>query len=574
VSRSALGPSTQKRCLIYTRKSSEEGLEQNFNSLHAQREACEAFIKSQSGEGWILSRMHYDDGGCSGGNTDRPALGRLLDEIKQGNADIVVVYKVDRLSRSLADFVRLIDLFDKHDVSFVSVTQQFNTSSSMGRLTLNVLLSFAQFEREVTSERIRDKIAASKKKGLWMGGRVSLGYDANDKRLCVNDSEAETVQHIYHRYLALGCVRKLKAELDNAAYVSKTCSDVPPNRVGKRFSRGALYTILKNPLYVGKIRHRDQLHDGQHDPIVEHSMWEAVQRRFERSGDKKMLRTAAKNPSLLAGLIFDDKGNPMSATHSTKSNRRCRYYISQAVLQFREADAGSVQRIAAESLEATIIGKLMDLLRSGNELLAAVGPCKVSGLRKQQLVSQAKTLAGQWDRLTPHEQITHLKQFVRRVIVGRTELRVSLSRQALVALLLEDPPFTDDEARAANDAYGITIPVNLKRCGIEMKLIVPNGVQPKAHPITIGALQEAVRKALLWNQALVTGQAASLRELATQEQVTPSYIGTLIKLAFLAPDIIEAIVRREVPVELSLDRLKKGFPLDWEAQRKTLGFSG
>jgi len=448
-----------------------------------------------------------------------------------------------------------------------------DTSSSMGRLTLNVLLSFAQFEREVTSERIRDKIAASKKKGLWMGGRVPLGYNANDKRLCVNNSEAETVRHIYQRYLALGCVRKLKAELDSAAYVSKTCSGVDPTPSGKPFSRGALYTILKNPLYVGKIRHRDQVHDGQHDAIVEHSVWQAVQRRIERSGNRKAFRTAAKNPSLLAGLIFDDKGNPMSATHSTKSNRRCRYYISQAMLQFRETEAGSVQRIAAESLEATIIRKLMDLLRTGNELLSAVGPCKVSGLRKQQLVSQAKTLAGQWDRLTPHEQITHLKHFVRRVIVGRTELRVTLSRWALVALLLEDVPFTDEKAHA-DDTYNITIPVNLKRCGIEMKLIVPNGEQPKAHPITIGALQEAVRKALLWNQALVTGEVASMRELATQEHVTPSYIGTLIKLAFLAPDIIEAIAHGEVPIELSLDRLKKGFPLDWEAQRKTLGFSG
>jgi hypothetical protein len=365
--------------------------------------------------------------------------------------------------------VRLIDLFDKHDVSFVSVTQQFNTSSSMGRLTLNVLLSFAQFEREVTSERIRDKIAASKKKGLWMGGRVPLGYDANDKRLCVNDSEAETVRHIYQRYLALGCVRKLKAELDNAAYVSKTCASVDPTLGGKPFSRGALYTILKNPLYVGKIRHRDQVHDGQHDPIVEHdgqhdpfvehSVWEEVQRRIERSGNRKAFRTAAKSPSLLAGLIFDDKGNPMSATHSTKSNRRCRYYVSQAVLQFREHEAGSVQRIAAESLEATIVGKLMDLLRSGNELLSVMEPCHVSGLRKQQLVSQAKTLSGQWDRLTPHEQITHLKQFVRRVSIGRTELRVTLSRWALVAVLLEDVPFTDNEARAADDAYDITIPV-------------------------------------------------------------------------------------------------------------------
>ena len=263
----------------------------------------------------------------------------------------------------------------------------------------------------------------------------------------------------------------------------------------------------------------------------------------------------------------------MSATHSTKSNRRCRYYISQAMLQFRQTEAGNVQRIAAEPLEATVVERVMDLLRSGNELLSVVEPCHVSGLRKQQLMSQAKTLADQWDRFTPHEQITHLRHFVRRVIVGRTELRVTVSRRALVALLLEDVPFSDDNPHA-DDAYDIRIPVSLKRCGIEMKLIVPNGDQLSAHPITIRALRVAVRKALLWNQSLVTGEVASMRELATRERVAPSYIGTLIKLAFLAPDIIEAIVRGEVPVELSLYRLKKGFPLNWAAQRITLGFSG
>ena len=246
-----MASSKHRHCAIYTRKSSEEGLEQAFNSLDAQREACEAYIKSQQHEGWKTLSRHYDDGGFSGGNTERPGLAQLLEDIKAGRVDVIVVYKVDRLSRSLADFVRLIELFDHHDVSFVSVTQQFNTSSSMGRLTLNVLLSFAQFEREVTGERIRDKIKASKQKGMWMGGVVPLGYDVIDKNLVVNEQEARTVRHIYNRYLALGCVRRLKEELDAKGYISKVRATEGVHAGGRPFSRGALYTLLKNPLYTG-----------------------------------------------------------------------------------------------------------------------------------------------------------------------------------------------------------------------------------------------------------------------------------------------------------------------------------
>ena len=252
------------RCAIYTRKSTEEGLDQAFNSLDAQREACEAFAKSQAHEGWQVLPEHYDDGGFSGGTMERPALARLLAEIESEQIDVVIVYKVDRLSRSLADFVRLIDLFDKTEVSFVSVTQQFNTSTSMGRLTLNVLLSFAQFEREVTSERIRDKIAASKKKGMWMGGLVPLGYDRVEKQLVVNEDEADIVRHIYKRYLKLKCVRELKVELDREGHLSKPRPEHHKSTGRKSFSRGALYTVLKNPVYIGKVHHKGELHDGKH----------------------------------------------------------------------------------------------------------------------------------------------------------------------------------------------------------------------------------------------------------------------------------------------------------------------
>jgi DNA invertase Pin-like site-specific DNA recombinase len=270
-----------RRSAVYTRKSSEEGLEQNFNSLHAQREACEAFIKSQAGEGWRLIKTAYDDGGLSGGNMERPALQQLLTDIHRGLVDVVVVYKVDRLTRSLADFAKMVEVFDARGVSFVAVTQQFNTTTSMGRLTLNVLLSFAQFEREVTGERIRDKIAASKHKGMWMGGVVALGYDVRERRLVVNQDEAATVRHIFQRYLELGSVRLLKDDLDRSGMVSKIrVSKIGAQSGGCAFSRGALYELLSNPIYVGEIRHKTDRHPGQHEPIVGRELWEKAQQKL------------------------------------------------------------------------------------------------------------------------------------------------------------------------------------------------------------------------------------------------------------------------------------------------------
>src|SRR5271163_228570 len=310
----------RRRCAIYTRKSSEEGLEQEFNSLAAQREACEAFICSQRHEGWVLARNHYDDGGFSGGNLERPALQRLLDDIRVGRIDIVVVYKVDRLTRSLADFARLVELFDAQSVSFVSVTQQFNTTSSMGRLTLNVLLSFAQFEREVTGERIRDKIAASKKKGMWMGGNVPLGYDANERTLVINPAEAETVRRIFVLYRELGCVRRVKEEADRLGLRTK-CSTTAngTERNGKPFSRGHLYGLLANPIYTGRIAHKGRLYPGQHPALIDDETWTAVQRQLAAHAHDHRRSAKAAEPSLLAGLLVDARG--AGSRHPTQSGR-------------------------------------------------------------------------------------------------------------------------------------------------------------------------------------------------------------------------------------------------------------
>src|SRR5215468_3655686 len=321
------------RCAIYTRKSSEEGLEQEFNSLQAQREACEAFITSQRHEGWVCLRAGYDDGGFSGATLDRPALQRLLADIAAGRVDIVVVYKIDRLTRSLADFAKIVEILDARDASFVSVTQQFNTTTSMGRLTLNVLLSFAQFEREVIGERIRDKIAASKKKGMWMSGVPPLGYRVQDRKLVIVDSEAELVRSIFRRYAELGSVRLLKAELDARGVKSKSWTSASGRLIGgKAFSRGALYLMLRNRTYRGEIVHKGQSHPGEHPPIIDQSLWDVVQMRLAGNTAERTSGIRTRQPSLLAGMLFDHDGNRMTPSYAVKKGTRYRYYVSRPLI--------------------------------------------------------------------------------------------------------------------------------------------------------------------------------------------------------------------------------------------------
>ncbi|MHB8285778.1 MAG: recombinase family protein, partial [Caulobacteraceae bacterium] len=329
------------RCAVYTRKSSEEGLEQAFNSLHAQRHACEAYIASQAGEGWAALPTEYDDGGISGGTMDRPALKRLLADIERGEVDVVVVYKVDRLTRSLSDFARIVDIFDAAGASFVSVTQAFNTTNSMGRLTLNVLLSFAQFEREVTGERIRDKIAMSKAKGMWMGGALSLGYDLCDRKLVINPAEAETVRLIFRRYLKLGSVNRLRAELEAQGVRSKAWTARNGQmRGGCIIGRGGLYHMLSNRLYLGEITHKSASYPGEHPAIIDAKLFEAVQRKLKVNAVMRGARATAKTTSPLTGLIFDAQGQPMSATFAYgKNGKLYRYYVAQALQQGTRASA-------------------------------------------------------------------------------------------------------------------------------------------------------------------------------------------------------------------------------------------
>jgi DNA invertase Pin-like site-specific DNA recombinase len=342
------------RCAIYTRKSTEHGLEQEFNSLDAQRESCEAYIKSQASHGWRALPQHYDDPAYSGGNLERPALKRLLREIQLGRIDVVVVYKIDRLTRSLADFAKVVETFDAHSVSFVAVTQQFNTTSSMGRLTLNILLSFAQFERELAAERVRDKVAASRRKGKWTGGTVPLGYGTKDKKLVINKGEAETVRTIFRLYRDLKSFSALVAELDRRKIVTKRRKvKIPKYQGGIPFTYGPLAYFLKNRTYLGEVHHGGKWFKGEHAAIVDRPLFDQVQEQLKRNVVKRRTKFS-ESGAMLMGKIFDDKGNRMSPTFSSKRGVRYRFYVSTA-LRGRKHDAGSVTRVSAPEIEALVV---------------------------------------------------------------------------------------------------------------------------------------------------------------------------------------------------------------------------
>ena len=547
------------RCAIYTRKSSDEGLDQSFNSLDAQREACEAFIKSQKQEGWQLIPTHYDDGGYSGGTMERPALTRLLDDIDAGQVQVVVVYKVDRLTRALTDFAKMIERFDASGTSFIAVTQQFNTTTSMGRLTLNVLLSFAQFEREVTGERIRDKIAASKQKGLWMGGYVPLGYDAKDRTLVINPKEAETVRTIFKHYLELGSVRALKTHLDEAGIVSKVRVSAAGHKTGgQSIARGALYTLLKNHHYIGQIVHKGTHYEGQHTPIIDAHTWDAAQRKLEDNRNTHAHALRAQSPNLLAGRLFDDKDNAMSPSHAVKRGKRYRYYTSQAVVQLRPETGGSITRLPADEIERVVIQELLKTLTDNGiqrDLLGA----DAAIAQRHALENRATELS----RALPGDRAT-LRALIKQVTAGQNDVRVGISTAALANVLGVDPPGAD-----APHTIKRSIRVRLQRCRGEAKLITGDESDASTSPPRTSLLK-ALARAHDWNQRLIRGEARSIRQLADDTGVTEGYVRQLLPLASLAPDLVEAILDGAAPSTLTLDTLMHDLPLDWAAQRTVL----
>src|ERR1700691_2234320 len=453
-----------RRCAIYTRKSSEEGLEQDFNSLHAQREACEAFIKSQVGEGWRLIRTAYDDGGLSGGTMERPALQRLLTDIGSGLIDAVVVYKVDRLTRSLADFAKMVEVFDAQGVSFVAVTQQFNTTTSMGRLTLNVLLSFAQLEREVTGERIRDMSAASKRKGIWMGGCPPIGYDVCDRRLVINQADAQTVRQIYRRYLKAGSVPNLKKALDRDGVVSKIRVSRKGNRSGgQSFSRGALYELLSNPIYIGEIRHKRERHPGQHEAILDRKLWEKVQKRLRDRTDRPTEPRTKLSPSPLAGKVFDEAGEPLYVQAAVKDRRQYRYYVSKALVRGSKVEGQRGWRVPGPELERAVAIAARSILDDKAAFLEAV---QVAGMGDVD-INQVFTLVAEWRArlLAERERSTALVELVEKAVLTDEGIRLGLN------IPVPSKGSGDAPLRKVLQLFRF-VPLKVKRRGVEMRLII------------------------------------------------------------------------------------------------------
>ena len=561
------------RCAIYTRKSSEEGLDQSFNSLDAQREACGAFIASQRQEGWRLLPTRYDDGGYSGGTLERPALKRLLEEVEKSKVDTIVVYKVDRLTRSLADFAKIVELLDARRVSFVSVTQQFNTTTSMGRLTLNVLLSFAQFEREVTGERIRDKIAASKRKGMWMGGTVPLGYDLRDRKLVVNPEEAALVCNLYRLYLELGCVSKLKAHLDREKVRSKVRISTAGNRTGGlSYSRGALYEILRNRHYLGEITHRDQHYPGEHDAIVPRELWDRVQIQLGSDSQGRRTGLRANSSSMLVGLLRDAKGNRFTPSHTLKNGKRYRYYVCPPG-RGHASNACSSQapvRVPAHEIERLVLSRLQSFLQCEKDVADELAPPDEIPAATQELLVAARKLCIEWPSMSPIAVQEFVKQVVKRVTIDHGRVELLLSKSEMRALLLADrfsaSQFSDDHLR-------LTFETELKRYASEVRLVIPPASDGHTAGRPVPSLLKAIVRAHDWCEKLVTGKVSDIRALANQTGLNERYVSRILECAFLAPDIVDAILAGRQPSGLTVRRLWNKLPLDWVEQRKQLGFA-
>ncbi len=520
------------RCAIYTRKSSEEGLEQNFNSLHAQRESCAAYILSQAGEGWSEIPTVYDDGGFSGGSMERPGLRALLADISRGLIDVVVVYKVDRLTRSLADFARIVELFDSKSISFVSITQAFNTTTSMGRLTLNVLLSFAQFEREVTGERIRDKIAASKRKGMWMGGRPPLGYDAVEQRLVINTDEAVTVRRMFQRYLELRSVPRLTEELAATGVHSKQWVGRTGERMGGGvLGRGAVYHLLANPVYRGGIRHGAIVYPDAHPPIIDVDVWEEAQALLSGNAPDLPGAPLKSVPPLLKGLLFDPRSVPMTAIHGNRRGVRYRYYVSQDQRTSMATNRTRLSRIGMGVMDTFALTEVMSRLQADFLPYAA-----------------------------PEER---LRAAVIRIRITEEAVMFQIRSAAVSSACAHLP----GEVTPVDGGVEVTLPISLKHRQGATIIDGPGGAGAAGK--VDRALVRGLSIARLWADRLATKEATSLKAIAASEGYCKNYAARLMPLAWLAPDLVEQILTGRQPAAVSLGALTRApLPMDWDAQRQ------
>ncbi|TPI65509.1 recombinase family protein [Mesorhizobium sp. B3-1-3] len=559
--------STQRlRCAVYTRKSSEEGLDQEFNSLDAQREACVAFISSQVGLGWKLLQNHYDDGGISGGTMERPALQRLLQDIRNRQVDVVVVYKIDRLTRSLMDFSKIVEIFDASSASFVSVTQQFNTTTSMGRLTLNVLLSFAQFEREVTAERIRDKIAASKKKGMWMGGVVPLGYRVEHRKLVIDDVEAKIVRHLFERYLVLKSVRDLADEAARDGLTIRTRERQDGTvAVTMPFGRGNLYHLLSNPIYVGKIKHKDQVHDGEHEPIIAGPVFDAAKALLASQAPRRRSKSNATQRHLLTGLLFDEQGEKLRSVHANKRGVRYRYYVSKQFVDQRRGNSDG-WRLPADTVESVVEHQLNRVLSDHSQIADLIQRWGSSG-DIRYAIHQAAEVRVAWASLGADAKRSLLQKLVRRIALGQKALTMEIDYPALSEHLLDRVLSSNGGA----ETVSITCPFDIKRRGVEMRIVLSDALSNSSQPDS--ALIEVVHRSQLYLHQLTDGSGRSLTEIASVNATTVSEVSRLLPLAFLSPKIVSKIIAGNQPIELTAHRLSRlpGLPLTWVDQASLLG---
>jgi site-specific DNA recombinase len=551
------------RCAIYTRVSTDSGLEQDFNSLDAQREASEAYIKSQAHEGWRLNRDHYDDGGYSGGSMERPALQKLLGDIKVHRVDVVVVYKVDRLTRSLADFAKLVELFDAHKVSFVSVTQSFNTTTSMGRLTLNVLLSFAQFEREVTGERIRDKIAASKRKGIWVGGVVPLGYRVEDRKLLVDEVEAKTVRLIFELYLAIGSLPATAEELRNRGILTRR-RDLATGRSigGVALSKGPLAYMLKNRMYLGEINHRDKSYPGVHEAVINKDLFDAVQAQLDENLGHRKNKCAASQ-ALLLGRIFDDRGNRMTPSYAVKQGVRYRYYVSCVLAQGRKAEAGSLSRIPASEVEAAVVVALKSAALSSKP---GFGDGRPEGWEEFEWRQDRRDdrqivvhIAG--DAATPatgddDSSADLIERYLERVVVSRSAVEIAWRDQP-------DGPSVDI----------VRIPWAPAARHSRREIILPGaGRGNEARPQTAetrNRLLAAIALGRRWVEQMMKGGRDDIATIALREGRSERAVRTTLSLAFLSPDIVRGAIEGKLPRSVGISDLTD-LPLEWGAQQRLI----
>src|SRR5690348_11237278 len=556
------------RCAIYTRKSSEEGLEQEFNSLQAQREACEAFINSQRHEGWVCLPQAYDDGGFSGATMERLALQRLLADIAAGRVDTVVVYKIDRLTRSLADFAKIVEILDQRSASFVSVTQQFNTTTSMGRLTLNVLLSFAQFEREVIGERIRDKIAASKRKGMWMGGVPPLGYRAQDGKLIIAESEAETVRFIFRRYAELGSVRLLKDELQARGIQSKLRTSAS-GRIsgGKPFARGALYLMLQNRIYLGQIVHNHQSYAGGHEPIVDQPLWDAVQAKL--AGNAAQHSDCGK--SLLAGMLFDGDGNRMTPSYAGKNGTHYRYYVSGSLITKDRTETSAGLRLPAAEIEQLVSGRVHRWLLDPGSIYKSTTRRRVGSSVQQRPLSPASDIGKHWPELPVAGKRAVLAALIERIEVRVDQIDIHLRPLRLCTLL--DLPATPSQGVNDDEIELLSVPVRLRHSGREIRMVINGTDSFAAKPDA--RLIKLLLRARRFNATLAQGEGVPFAALAEREGVSRSYFTRLVRLSYLAPDITQAILDGRQPPDLTAEKLLEHsrLPLAWHDQRTVLGFA-